>query len=86
VRHPNERWDKEGFYAWANGIPVQKEEPVVEAVEEVKFTLPECFLREPVAPLRGTLDYEGTAEDIFSTLNKIVGNSNVRMTISWEAV
>lgn len=86
TRHSSEKWDKEGFYAWANGVPVQKEEPVVEAVEEFVFTLPEWLLREPAAPLRGTLDYEGTAEDIFSALNKIVGKGNVRMTISWEAV
>lgn len=80
------KFDKEGWTAFVNGVPVQKEEPVVEAVEEVKFTLPEWLLREPAAPLRGTLDYEGTVEDIFSALNKIVGKGNVRMTISWEAV
>jgi hypothetical protein len=88
VRHPNERWDKEGFFAWANGVPAQKEEPVEEAqIPEVKplvdIPIPQ---QEPVAPMRGTLEFEGTAEDIFSTLNKIVGNGNVRMTISWEAV
>jgi hypothetical protein len=89
TRHSSEKWDKDGFYAWAHGVPTQKEEPVVEAAEELKFVPLEdlSVLREKsILPLSGTLNYEGTVEDIFSVLNDIVGKGNVRMTISWEAV
>lgn len=87
------KFDKEGWIAFVNGVPTQKEEPAVEAVEEAKACrwvgVDDNFITQitqTVRPIRGTLDYEGTVEDIFFALNKIVGNGNVRMTISWEAV
>jgi hypothetical protein len=89
TRKSNEKWDKEGFYAWVVAMP--KEEPVeVEPVEA--DTLSDSFKErihnrvKALFPMSGTLNYEGTVEDIFSVLNDIVGNGNVRMTISWEAV
>ena len=79
-------FDKEGWFAFVNGVPTQTEEPM-----EVD-TLSNAFKErisdrvKTLFPMSGTLNYEGTAEDIFFALNKIVGNGNVRMTISWEAV
>lgn len=86
TRKSSKKWDKEGFYAWVVAMP--KEEPAEETqIPEFKPLEDLSVLRkEPVRPIRGTLDYEGTVEDIFFALNKIVGNGNVRMTISWEAV
>jgi hypothetical protein len=91
TRHSSEKWDKDGFYAWAHGVPTQKEEPV--EVEPVEVdTLSDSFKErihnsvKVLFPMSGTLNYEGTAEDIFSVLNDVVGKGNVRMTISWEAV
>ena len=91
TRKSNEKWDTDGFYAWVNGVPVQKEESVeVWSVEA--DPLSDCFKErisdrlKTLFPMSGTLNYEGTVEDIFSVLNDIVGKGNVRMTISWEAV
>lgn len=84
TRKQGVKFDKDGFYEWL--VPT-KEEPVEEApIPEFKPLEDLSVIRqEPVLPIRGTLDYEGTVEDIFFALNKIV-NGNVRMTISWEAV
>lgn len=87
TRHSSEKWDKGGFYAWAHGVPTQKEEPAEETIQEVKPLVDIPIPRqEPIRPFSGTLTFEGTAVEIVFALNKIVGKGNVRMTISWEAV
>lgn len=98
-RRHGEKWDKEGFYAWCGGVEVPPHQAIAGCIEmppsqTITVKLPETLhigdlsltRTEAVRPLRGTLDYEGTVEDIFFAVNKIVGNGNIRMTISWEAV
>ena len=88
TRKSNEKWDTEGFYAWVGGsveekIPETATMPVPEFRPLEDLTL---IRKETARPTGGTLNYEGTAEDIFFAFIKIVGDGNVRMTISWEAV
>lgn len=88
-------WDKDGWYAWVNGVPQTKEEP-----EETVLTIPdkEPDFPKPVleevtyepprmyAPHIGSLTFEGKATDALATVGLLLGEVNVRLTVTWEGM
>jgi len=88
------KWDKEGWIAWCNGVPVAKEEPeepvpeepIPEPVEEET----EAFVIESVkdkiclVPRSGNMVFEGNVEEILNSVKNLLGNTNVSIQIFWE--
>ena len=88
------KWDKEGFLAWSNGVPVaneEPEEPVPEyPIPEVQVMTKEhheaCEANEkPMAiPRSGNMMFEGNVEEILNSVKNVLGNAKVSFQIYWE--
>lgn len=88
-------YDKDGWFAFVNGIPSsQKEEPVEEPVVEDYEPIPDNVLavteetgNDPhTIPMEGNMTFMCNADSALETVKKILGSEKVRITISWEAV
>lgn len=83
-RHP----DLDSWYKWVNGIKEQKKEAeqpeIVPEDVSVNDDLPTVFL--PVIPLCGEVTFCGAAIDALGTVERLLNNANVRLTVKWEAI
>jgi hypothetical protein len=88
---------KEEWFAWRNGVKVEKEaeiaeEPIVEQNEPVQEEKPvqedkpvEVFeVCTKAIPCSGTLTFYSSAKSALETVAAILGNKDVAITISWE--
>ena len=112
------KWDKDGWYAWVNGVPVEAEEaPVIEEKlekcdEEVLEEAEKCDESErfacgdfvwfpdgkgmalckngkevkPAIPGWGQMELEGTVAECAKTLEMLLTDSRVKLTVSWAVV
>ncbi len=86
------KWDKEGFLAWAYGVPQDQTpaeeavEEVVEEVEEVIETAVEEVVETPVCclPKNGEMRFEGNADEILNTLYAILRGARVNLNVWWQ--
>lgn len=95
-------WDKEGFYAWANGVdtlptPVieEPEEAKQEPEEDIPFEL-EAFCHEkpklfPVfpeiaTPCNGNMTFKCPANQALNTLGQVLGKTNCEISVIWRVV
>lgn len=85
-------WGKEGdWYAWVNGVKLEKPEEVTLKVEDMPSHTFGRELYEPIveppkwyAPSDGTVTFEGKATDALATLSLLLGEANVKLRVSWE--
>lgn len=82
------KFDKEGWLAFVNGVPTQKEEPVEEVPvrDECPMNVACEDQKEAIHPCSGTLSFVGTAEATLDAVKHILGSETMKITISWEAV
>ena len=91
------RWDREGFLAWVYGVPVaapeaeEHTEEVEERAEETVEIPAEEVKEEKVAmasclPKRGSMDFEGNADEIVNTIRVLLCGAKVRLGIHWDLV
>lgn len=110
------KWDKDGWYAWVNGVPLDaKEEPLVftqenyfefkvdavadeeieaarEALlkkcdEEVLGQAEKCdCTAERAIPGWGQMELEGTVEECVKTLQMLLADRRVKLTVSWAVM
>jgi hypothetical protein len=84
------KFDKEGWLAFVNGVPTQKEEPAEEVPicdESPANNDTVCEdQKEIIHPCSGTLSFVGTTEATLDAVKHILGNETMKITISWEAV
>lgn len=94
------KWDKETFYAWAQGVPaatvepaeqIPEEEPIPEIKEEAPVQKPEMvkafFFKEEKShaiPNHGNLIFEGKMDKILKTLGDLLGGAYVHINITWD--
>lgn len=80
------KWDKEGFLAWANGVPQNAVEETVEEAEEVVETPAEEVKETPVCclPKNGEMRFEGNADEILNTLSAILRGARVNLNVWWQ--
>lgn len=87
-----QKWDVDSWTAWLNGVPKKEEVPketlpIVEpdvpkpASEEVIYEPPKMF-----APESGELTFTGKSTDALATVALLLGEANVRLNVTWEAV
>lgn len=92
-----EKWDKDGWYAWVNGVPVvAKEEaeevPVIEEKlekcdEEVLEKAEKCdCTEERVIPGWGQMELEGTVAECAKTLEMLLADRSVKLAVSRTVV
>lgn len=82
-------FDKEGWLAWVNGVPVTVaaaedtalEEPAAETEAEQK---PVCAHTEKAIPQSGIMTFVDSADKALAMVAAILGGANVCITISWE--
>lgn len=110
------KWDKDGWYAWVNGVPVDAKEGAVtftqgkcfefevddvdglkaaaeaarEAVsekcdEEVLESTEKCDCTHAI-PGWGQMELEGTVEECANTLQVLLKDSRVKLTVSWAVM
>lgn len=83
-------FDKEGWFAFVNGVPTQKDEPAEDVPvwvdEENAPPILAVDQKEVLHPCSGTLCFVGTAEGALDAISHILGNETMKITISWEAV
>lgn len=84
-------FDKDGWYAWVNGVKLEKPEEVTLKVEDMPSHTFGRELYEPIveppkwyAPSDGTVTFEGKATDALATLSLLLGEANVKLRVSWE--
>ena len=94
------KWDKDGFYAWVNGVRVS-EEPVVEEpeVEEDReivwdkpfvFEVDDIYPRSEVpltaVPEHGDMTFKCPADLAMETIKQILSNEMVEIRVSWRVI
>lgn len=89
-------FDKEGWLAWCNGVPVAKEEVTEEepiAEEPVEEEIPVEIPVEIPAPVEaraipdvGNMVFEGYTEEILKTVGVLLGGAKVHISITWDVV
>lgn len=83
-RHP----DTDSWYKWRNGVKEQKKEAgqsdIVPEDASANDDLPTVFL--PVIPLCGEVTFCGDAINALGTVERLLNNANVRLTVTWEAI
>jgi hypothetical protein len=85
----NMKYDKEGFLAWANGVPAKKEEPeVVEAPQEVPEVQQDAPVKEccRMVPGSGNMVFEGKVEEVLNTVSVLLGGAKVHVSITWDVL
>ena len=93
-KHPNEKWDADGFLAWANLVEADETESTCELAEDCEKKRiyeagPIAFAGNsmPVLPKYGDMTFENNyADDVLKTITAILGNSKVNVHICWEIV
>lgn len=110
ARQSREKWDKDGWYAWVNGVPVEAEDEAVtftqgkcfefkvgdvaaeesEAVsekcdEEVLESAEKCDCQRAI-PGWGQMELEGTVEECAKTLEMLLTDKRVKLTVSWAVM
>lgn len=92
----NRKWDKEGFLAWVNQVPIEKpvlpavetqetEEVTEEVVEENPVELP-VVESKPCIPRTGSLVFDGRIEDILKTIGTVLNGAEVHLSVHWEVI
>lgn len=90
-------WDREGFFAWCNGVTVAPKEVAeeavetveesVEAVEHEKTESSDCICEKKKAiPSVGNMVFEGKVEEILTTVGLLLGGANVHINITWDVL
>lgn len=87
-------WNKDGFYAWANGSSVTNHEEEIPVEEEPVSVAEEIPVETPVEipvetyaiPHHGNMTFNGRTEDILKTVGCLLRNADVRIHITWELV
>ena len=87
-------WDKDGWYSWVNGVPAKGEtnpsEGLEKCVVEVEKPTEKCeVVYEPpkmYAPHIGSLTFEGKAAEALATVALLLGEANVRLSVTWEGM
>ena len=93
----NKTWDKEGWLAWCNGVPTGAaeeviEEPVAEPVEETEAEPVIAEKKErkfaicKAIPNTGNMVFEGKVEDVMNSVNALLGNAYVHISITWDVL
>lgn len=91
------KWDKDGWYACVNGVPVAAKEeaeeaPVIEEKlekcdEEVLEKAEKCDCTEERAiPGWGQMELEGTVAECAKTLEMLLADRRVKLAVSWTVV
>lgn len=85
-------FDKEGFLAWANGVPVQK----AEAPQDVPVEVPQVEEQKAapaihgescrLVPNSGTMVFEGKVDEVLKTVAVLLGGANVHISITWDVL
>lgn len=89
-----EKWDKDGWYAWVNGVPMKAENEAFEvaqeivaatkAVQETKTCEAEVERDAHVVPCQGQMTLQGEAAAALETVARLLGYTKVNITVSWE--
>lgn len=82
-RRGKHEWDKEGFYAWAHCLPVQKEN-APEKPEEKPTGAKTVTVHLPTAPVRGGVYFTGRADEALASAMKILGEAEAHISVTWE--
>lgn len=93
-------WDKDGWYAWVNGVPKKEEAVSVEPTEEPEESgvilrvdrdrpslgAEDVLLKEEkkLVPYKGGLTLKGSAEEALNTIKNLLGCAAVKLTVTWE--
>ena len=83
------KFDKEGWIAFVNGVPTQKEEPAEETICEERSLADDTVCEEQKGSTcitSGTLSFVGSADATLDAIKSLLGNTDLKLTISWEAV
>lgn len=84
------KWDREGFLLWVNGVPKAEETQITkDDFAEMEKAINEqakliCDHTEKSIPCAGCLSFEGSADNALKTIGVLLGGANARITISWE--
>ena len=83
------KWDKDGFYAWANLAATKPAEEASEAVEDVAEVVVEVPVTpasesEPSIPTVGSIAFDGRIEDILQTVGMLLKGAFVHLNVSWD--
>ena len=84
------RWDKEGFWLWCQGVPVQNElsvkieETQAEDIEEFADSVAPVQ-EASIIPCSGSMTFDGEAEDALKMVASILGKQFVRLTVHWDS-
>lgn len=94
-RHGARRnWDKEGFYAWLNGVKLEapvEEEPVAQEAPIEEAPIPDTpkaefsYARNAI-PTSGAMTFEGYTQDIVRTISNLFGTANIHLQITWDVL
>lgn len=94
-------WDREGFFAWCNGVPVPTVVEEVEAAvnesletpaesDEVVPYIPEMIPvrqeKRKAIPKSGTMTFDGGVEEVMDAILGLLGDACVHINISWEVM
>jgi hypothetical protein len=84
-------WDKEGFYAWAHCVPVQKaakkEERATKGVSPNEEAVTEGAVEKVKAvPSRGEMQFRGKADEALEAVMAILGGAAVTITVAWNTL
>jgi hypothetical protein len=83
----NNKWDKTGFYVWANRKAV--EVPTAENASDVEPVIEDVPTEQDKpcgnqAPSTGLLVFDGSAENALQAVATLLGGANAHITVSWE--
>lgn len=82
-------YDKEGFLAWANMVPIAKPAPVEEVKEEAQQEARKeessCEKRLAI-PGHGNMVFEGRVEDVLKSVSVLLGGANVHISVTWDVL
>ncbi len=97
----NKKWDADGWFAWAHGVPVKQEEktegePTSDVEEQAEEFAPEQEIveAEPVReanihraiPDTGNMVFEGKVEEVLRTIYVLLGGANVHISVAWDVL
>ena len=82
------KWDKDGWYAWCNGVKLEaaNDAPEKNEVVEIKQVeqTPQTEQTPPTPPYRGRMMFCCGLYDALRTVAATLGDAKVNLTISWE--